>query len=99
MFDAGGLFKHDVNVDASSTLPDKTEVRDLNELKAYFADDRLDRVAFSFLKHLTSYATGRTLSFYETAQLEEQALALRLHDYRMQDLIRFVVQSDMFLKK
>ncbi|MEZ6051967.1 MAG: DUF1592 domain-containing protein [Planctomycetaceae bacterium] len=99
VFDAGGLFKHDVNVDASSTLPDKTEVRDLNELKAYFADDRLDRVAFSFLKHLTSYATGRTLSFYETAQLEEQALALRLHDYRMQDLIRFVVQSDMFLKK
>ncbi|MEO1972312.1 MAG: DUF1588 domain-containing protein, partial [Pirellulaceae bacterium] len=54
-FDAGGRFKNDPNVNAHSTLPDETEVRDLNELKAYLASDRIDRVAFSFLKHLSCY--------------------------------------------
>ena len=98
-FDAAGLFKDDATVDASSTLPDQTEVHDLNELKAYLAEDRIDRVAFSFLKHLASYATGRTLTYYEMAQLEQQALSLQSEDYRMQDLIRFVIKSDIFLKK
>ena len=98
-FDAGGLFKQAESVDASSTLPDETKIADLNALKTYLAEDRIDQVAFSFLKHLTSYAIGRSLTYNEIEFLKEHGVALRSDGYRMQDIIRFVVNSEMFLEK
>lgn len=98
-FDAGGLFKQAESVDASSTLPDETEIADLNDLKTYLAEDRIDQVAFSFLKHLTSYAIGRSLTYNEIEFLKEHGVRLRADDYRMQEMIRFVVNSEMFLEK
>ena len=50
-FDAGGRLKRQ-SVDARSTLPDKTEVAGVDDLKRYLAEDRIDQVAFSVLKHL-----------------------------------------------
>lgn len=98
-FDAGGLFKKGANIAVTSTLPDKTEIQNLNELKAYLARDRIDRVAFSFMKHVASYAVGRSLTFHEVVFLEEEGLQLKSRDYRMQDMIRFIVNSEMFLTK
>ena len=97
-FDAGGLFKKNA-VDARSTLPDETEVADLNELKAYLAEDRIDQVAFSFLKHLAIYATGRNLTYNEIEFLKENGIGLKAGDYRMQEMIRFVIRSQLFLEK
>ena len=98
-FDAGGRFKKDMIVDARSTLPDKTEVADVNGLKDYLLDRRMDQVAFSFLKHLASYAVGRSLTYNEIVFLREKSVELKPDDYPMQDMIRFVIQSDIFLKK
>ncbi|MAV37766.1 MAG: hypothetical protein CMJ59_20170 [Planctomycetaceae bacterium] len=98
-FDAGGLLKPAAEIDARATLPDKTQVEDLTALKTYLANDRIDRVAFSFLKHLAVYAVGRSLTYNELVFLEEQGLELKADGYRMQDMIRFVVGSDLFLKK
>ena len=98
-FDAGGRFQQGVTVDASSTLPDETEVADLVELKAYLVRDRIDQIAFSVLKHLAVYACGRSLSYNELAKLRADTETLRASEYRMQNLIQFVVQSDLFLKK
>lgn len=98
-FDAGGLFKKGESVEASSTLPDQTEIADLNALKTYLAEDRIDQVAFSFLKHLTTYAVGRSLTYNEIEFLKEHGVGLRANGYRMQDMIRFVVNTEMFLEK
>ena len=84
---------------AGSKLPDATEVVDFAALRAYLAGPRMDRVAFSMLKHLATYATGRTLTYNELVFLEEKGLNLRRKGYRMQDLVRFVVKSDIFLTK
>ncbi len=97
-FDAGGLFKEQA-VDARSILPDGTEVADVNELKEYLANDRLDQVAFSFLKHLATYATGRDLRYNEIEFLKEKGVELKPSGYRLQDMIRFVIQSELFLEK
>jgi hypothetical protein len=59
----------------------------------------MNRVAFSVLKHLATYATGRTLTYNELVFLEEKGLNLLQNDYRMQDLVKFVINSDIFLKK
>jgi hypothetical protein len=98
-FSAGGQFLEKPASDPSSTLPDGTEIEDFKGLKAYLASDRIDQVAFSFLKHLASYGNGRSLSYNELVFLEEKGIELRRGGYRMQEMIRFVIKSDMFLKK
>jgi hypothetical protein len=98
-FDAGGLFKTGDSVDARSTLPDETQVAGLNELKTYLANDRIDQVAFSFLRHLATYAAGRSLTYNEIEFLREDGIRLKADGYRMQDMIRFVIKSEIFLEK
>lgn len=97
-FDASGL-KKSIPAQTDSKLPDGTEVKDLNALKAYLADDRLDQVAFSFMKHLAIYAIGRSLTYNEHLFLQEEGKKLRSSDYAMRDMIRFVIKSDLFQKK
>lgn len=97
-FDAGGRLKREA-VDARSTLPDKTEVNGMDDLKRYLAEDRLDQVAFSVLKHLTIYAIGRSLTYTELESLRQNALQLKGTGYRMQDMIQLAVHSPMFLEK
>lgn len=97
-FDAGGRLKQQ-SVDAKSTLPDKTEVAGVNELRRYLAEDRIDQVAFSFLKHLMTYGIGRSLTYSELNYLKEDGLKLKAGGYRMQDMIRYVTSSKLFLEK
>ncbi len=97
-FDAGGRKKREP-VDARSTLPDKKEVEGFNDLKHYLSEDRLDQVAFSVLKHLAIYATGRNLSHNELEILRRDGVKLRADGYRFQDMIRFVVNSPLFKEK
>jgi hypothetical protein len=97
-FDADGRLKPHA-VDARSTLPDQTEVAGFDDLKCYLADDRIDQVAFSVLKHLTTYAIGRSLTYNETETLRQDGLKLGDDGYRMRDMIRYVVRSPMFLEK
>ena len=98
-FDASGLLKTATGIDPRSTLPDGTEVQDVNGLKNYLAHDRIDQVAFSVMKHLACYAIGRSLTYNEFVFLQEQGKTLKPDDYRLRDLIRFVITNDMFLKK
>lgn len=97
-FNAGGRLKRGP-VDARSTLPDKTEVNGVGELKRYLAEDRIDQVAFSALKHLAIYATGRSLSLNELEFLKRDGLQLKTDGYRLRDMIRYVVKSPLFLEK
>jgi len=97
-FDAGGAFKLQAN-DARSSLPDGTLVSGVNDLQRYLTDDRIDQVAFSVLKHLATYACGRSLSYHELEVLKADCLKLRGNGYRMQEMLRSIVESPMFLEK
>jgi len=97
-FDAGGRLKPQP-VAAHSTLPDNTEVSGTNDLKRYLSQDRIDQVAFSVLKHLATYATGRSLTYNELNDLKRDELRLKADGYRMKDMVRFVVNSKLFLEK
>jgi hypothetical protein len=97
-FDAGGRLKTQP-VDARSTLPDHTSVSGANDLKRYLAEERIDQVAFSFLKHLATYASGRSLAYSELSLLKKDELKLKADGYRMKDMIRYVVNSPIFLEK
>ncbi len=97
-YDAAGRFR-DATVDARSTLPDGTSIRDLKELKAHLREDRMDGVVFSFLKHIATYAVGRTLSYAELESLRREARKGVPGERHMLDLLKLVVSGDIFLKK
>jgi hypothetical protein len=97
-FDAGGRLKL-IPVDARSTLPDQTKISGIDDLRKYLTEDRMDQVAFSILKHLEIYAAGRSLTYNELNFLKQDELKLKAGGYRMQDLIRYVVNSRVFLEK
>jgi cytochrome c5 len=97
-YDAGGRVKSEP-VDAKSKLPDQTEIAGVNDLKRHLAEDRIDQVAFSFLKHLTSYAIGRSLTNNELNFLRQDGKKLQASGYRMQDMVRYVAASKLFLEK
>ncbi len=97
-FDAGGRLKKE-QADAHSVLPDQSEVNGVTDLKRYLGQDRIDQVAFSVLKHLATYATGRNLTYNEVNFLKQDGLKLRAGGYRMKDMIRYVVTSKLFLEK
>ena len=86
------------NADFVVTEPQPTKPFEFQSF-AVLANDRTDQVAFSFLKHLACYAVGRSLTYNELMDLQEQAVQLQATDYHMKDLIRFVIKSDAFLKK
>ena len=97
-YDADGRLKAELP-DARSDLPDGTRVGGVNDLRRYLAQDRIDQVAFSVLKHLTIYASGRNLSHNELNALKQDGLRLREGEYRMRDVLKYVVNSDIFLEK
>ncbi|MXY69450.1 MAG: DUF1592 domain-containing protein [Acidobacteriia bacterium] len=97
-FDAGGQLKLEP-VDARSMLPDSTEVSGIGDLKRYLSEDRIDQVAFSVLKHLVTYASGRDLAYNEVSYLKQDGLKLKHGGYGMQDMLRYVVTSTFFLEK
>ncbi len=97
-FDAGGRLKTEP-ADARSTLPDNAEVDGIAGLKRHLSQDRIDQVAFSVLKHLATYANGRSLSYSESAFLKQDGQKLKASGYRMRDLMQYVVNSKLFLEK
>ncbi|MEM7477409.1 MAG: DUF1592 domain-containing protein [Planctomycetota bacterium] len=97
-YDAAGLLKKQPT-DASSTLPDGTLVTDLNDLRNYLSEQHFDRFVFSFLKHLSTYAVGRDLSYNEVLLLEERSKKLAEGECRARDLVHFIVASDIFMTK
>lgn len=97
-YDAAGRFRSEA-VETSSKLPDGADVADVNSLKQHLINDRLDQVAFSYMKHIACYAVGRSLTYNELMFLQQQSRELRSKGYGTQDLLKFVVTSDIFMKK
>ena len=64
-FDAGGRFKAQPGGRPLDAARQDRGRRRRSDLKRYLAEDRIDQVAFSVLKHLATYATGRNLTYGE----------------------------------
>ncbi|MEE2643019.1 MAG: DUF1592 domain-containing protein [Planctomycetota bacterium] len=98
-FDAAGRFSGKPNPNAQSMLPDQTMVNGFLDLRSYLAEKRMNQVAFSFAKHLTTYAIGRSLTYNELQRLKKRCFSKQLGKARMREILLLVVKSEMFLTK
>lgn len=98
-YDASGRFQERPAESVTSTLPDGTNVSGVKELKRYLAEDRLEQVAFSFLKHFVVYVNGRPLSYSDHYRLKTMCSNLRGSNYALRDLMKAALKSDLCLTK
>lgn len=88
----------DPPVDASGTLPGGKAFSGPVEFKRLLAEDE-DRLAEAFVEHLATYALRRLVTVDDGAQIHKIVSSAKPGGYRLQDLIRGLVLSDLFKKR
>lgn len=83
-------------VDASGTLVDGRQFRDVKDLKAIFAANPR-QLARNLLQQMTVYATGTPARFSDRAEIEKMLDACAADGYRTRDLVHALVRSRVFL--
>lgn len=86
-------------VDAASVLPNGSEIEGLDQLKKFILDERQELFARSVTKRLATYALGRSLDSGDQATVAGLTESFIQHDFRLENLIVALVQSDIFQTK
>ena len=91
-------FRYALPVDASGTLPDGRQFKDIRELKhLLLADEK--QLARNLARQLAVYATGAPIHFADREQIEKILEHAGSSQYGVRSLILELVQSDLFLNK
>jgi len=88
-----------VPVDASSVLPDGTRIDGLNELKKYLRENRRELFARAVVTRLTAYALGRSLDLGDRKTIDELTSIFIDSNFRLNQVIVSLVNSESFLTK
>ena len=91
-------FHHALPVDASGTLPDGREFKDIRELKQLLLinDQQLAR---NLVRQLSVYATGAPVRFSDRQPIEGILERASSSHYGVRSLVLELVQSELFLNK
>ncbi len=95
----GGKNTVGVPVDASSVLPDGTRIDGLNELKKYLRENRRELFARAVITRLTAYGLGRSLDLGDRKTIDELTSIFIDSDFRLNQVIVSLVNSESFLTK
>ncbi len=101
-YDAQGMFRlkiKDKPVDATAVLFNKQELAGADGLKRYLLTDRQDQFAAAMVHKMTAYALGRPLNFGDHGDLDQLTVQLRKQGDGLADLIRLIVNSNLFQSK
>ncbi len=85
-------------VDPSGKFPDGRSFANADEFKRLLLAD-LDTFAAAFIEKLATYGLRRTMSFDDHDELASIAAAAKADDYRLRDLVKALVTSDLFEKR
>ena len=84
-------------VDASTTLPDGTELEGVAALKAWILSERQDAVARAFTESLFAWALGRDVNYADEEELSAAVEAARADGFRIRSVVRAIVSGPSFL--
>ncbi len=101
-YDALGVFRTQIKnqpVDATAELYNRQKLDGIEGLKRHLLIDRQDQFARAMVHKLTSYALGRPLTFADRVDMDRLTTQVRRQNDGLQDLIRELVESDIFNSK
>lgn len=101
-FDASGRWRTKVGnqkVDSTSYLFNKEKLDGIGGLKKHLLEKRQDQFVRGLATKLTAFALGRPLAFEDHAELESIALTTRKRKDGLVDMIRAIVESELFLQR
>lgn len=107
-FDATGRWRDTVKVneaspprpiDASSVLPDGTEIADFGAIANYLREDKQDQLMSSLVHHMMNYALGRELDILDEQEAHTVKATFRASGYTMSSLVKAIVQTDAFTNR
>lgn len=84
-------------IDAATRLPDGTPVDGLGQLKAYLLEHRRSEIVENVVRRLLAYGIGRDLSVEDRFEVKRLVKRVEQENYRLQDVIVAICQSDTFL--
>jgi mono/diheme cytochrome c family protein len=99
-FDATGMWRDrdryaGAAIDSSGVLPDGTPINGPDDLRKALLK-RPEQFAQTFAEGLLTYATGRTLEYYDMPTVRRIVRGAAATDYRFSSVVQAVVKSDQF---
>ena len=88
-----------IAADPSTTLPDGTQVKDLDDLKNYLLNNRQDDIAENLVRRMLTYALGRSLEFSDDQTIHDLTQQFKNNDHKFASLMEDVALSDLFQMK
>lgn len=109
-YDAVGLWRSEVRrkvgkkfethpVSATDTLPNGRKLAGVADLQDYLAGDRRTDFSRALVTRLLTYALGRRLELSDTPTIDDLEQKFAENEYRLRDLVKFVVASEAFRTK
>ncbi|MFT5468262.1 MAG: hypothetical protein ACI8UO_003371 [Verrucomicrobiales bacterium] len=85
-----------VELDAEARVPHGPEVDGMAELKAFLLKEHKDAIAENLLRRLLIYGIGRELTYRDRFAVQQLLKDSEKGDYKLQDMIVFICQSQTF---
>ncbi len=85
--------------DMKSTLPSGTNIDGIRGLKAFMLEHERENITRSVVKHILSYALGRSLNFTDETQIQAIMLKAKNEEYKIQAVIEGIVTSSLFTER
>jgi len=86
-------------LDAHETLPDGTDIRGVDDLRAYLLGPRREDFARTIVSKLLAYALGRSLESSDEPEVDRLTAGFLENDLKPLTLVREVVNSNLFQTK
>ena len=94
----GVRYRFGPNVDSTGELLDGRKFQDFQEFRQLLLADQ-DRFARCLIQKLLAFGTGREPGMENSQELEALVRKSSAKDHAFRDMIRLIVQSELFLEK
>ena len=95
----GNSTDQSVKFDASTTLPDGTEIKGMRALQDHLIEARSEEFAEAVVRRSSEYALGRKLDFSDEDTVVKLSRRLIENDFRPSSLLADIVMSKSFRSK
>jgi len=85
-----------VEIHADARVPRGPTIDGMEQLKAFLLKERKDDIAENVIRRLLSYSIGRGLTYRDHLIVEQLCSQTKKNDYRFQDMIIAICQSESF---